>query len=194
MNDGETLYRIHTKGNGTLTAVGISNSVSDITPTRGERARYTFRMSTDDLLVRSGQTHTVASGTEEVYATVTVEDGGTLTIEDGGTLTTTEGQFGELREYADHAGAFAPVETLNNTQRYGEQIPSDADVDSIVLGIEPSQPQQDRSIDGVWGIVTRATDDRVSPLTNRVISLEVQVLAEYSDYADHTAIENDLLA
>jgi hypothetical protein len=189
MPDEQTLWRIHTKSNGSLTAKAATNGPADLNrPTRGETAAWTFRLASEALVVPSGETYTVESGTEEVYSSADID--GTLNVD--GTLTLTEGQFDTLRQLADHAGSFATVQTLNNTQNYREQIPSDASVDSIVVGIEPAQALKDRNVDGVWGIVSNGTDARSAALSRNLFQLEVQVLAEYSEYADHSAIETAL--
>jgi hypothetical protein len=97
-----------------------------------------------------------------------------------------------LQDYIEYAGEFETFENLNGIIRYTEDIPTNADVDSILLGIEPNADLDARNVFGVWGLIKSATDNRPRALTTNHLGLEVLVLAKYSDFADHTAVESEL--
>lgn len=203
-----TSYTILTKNND---IVATFNSADPNSWTRGETATFEFWFGEGDTLTVSG-TYTVESGTAEAYETVTVESGATLTIEANATLQTTEltnngtvnvdgtlviSGDGELearvRNYGDHAGSFATITTLDNTQKYSEQLPSDASVDTIVWGIRPNGELTNENIDGIWGII-ESFDDQRGPALNTVrYQVELRILAEFNEYSDHSALETDRL-
>lgn len=198
MVQSDVSFTIHASTE-TLTAISALNSPSEINNlTRGDTATFTFRFAGDSLtaeslVVETNDTHTVATNTTEIYTQTDVKENGQLNVQENGTLNVTGGDNRDtLQEYADHAGAFASQTTLNNTQLYREQIPTNADIGSIVLGIEPSTTLQNDDIEGIWGIVTGGSDMRNQALSNDQFQIELRVLAEYSEYADHTAISNDL--
>lgn len=176
----------------------------------------TGELTVDGTLTGSGQvnvvstvdTYTVAASTAEIYDTVTVKQyyelviDGTLqanevdnngTIDNNGTLRTvgSGGAISKLLAYDDFAGKYSLLEMLNGIQKYREQIPSDA-VDSIVIGIEPSQTLKNRNITGVWAIIDDITDTRPAALSDTRLEFSVTILAEYSEYDDHSALEADL--
>jgi len=198
MAQSDVSFTIHTEST-TITAKSAVNSPAQLnTVTRGDTAQFTFRvagsgLTADSLVVQSSETYTVSANTTEIYTQTDVKENGQLNVEENGTLNVTGGDNrGELEQYADHAGAFSSLTTLNNTQKFREQIPTDADVNSILLGIEPSQTLKDRGINGIWGLVTNGTDERTSALTNNQYTIELQVLAEYADYSDRQALTTDL--
>jgi len=194
----DLFFTIHTKTE-TLTALFATNAINELNnTTRGETATFTFKFleggESSTLIVESGETYTVNSGDTEIYSYVNVKEDGTVNVEEGGTLNTTGGDNREsLQQYADHAGDFTSVTTLNNVEKFREQLPSTASVDSILLGIEPSQDLQESGIVGKWGLVTAGSDERNSALTNNQYQIEIRIVAEYSEFADHSAVENSRL-
>lgn len=76
---------------------------------------------------------------------------------------------------------------------YDEEIPSSLSIDSLVLGFEPNDELSNQDVFGLWAIVDSGDDTRNRALTNDLMDLGLTVLAEYSDYADHSALESELL-
>jgi len=103
-----------------------------------------------------------------------------------------QSEFNVLRSLADYAGQYAPIPSVNGVQNYLSQLPSRATVNSLLVGIEPDSDLQNQGINGVWGLVDRGADERNQPLSNHAYTLEVRVLSEYSEYADHNAVQSDL--
>jgi hypothetical protein len=181
--------------------------------TIGETRSVNLHFNTlEDLVVSSS--YTVSAGTVEQYDTVTIQDGATLTIESnatlttntvtvesGGTLTQQSGstltEYGnltqQLLEYGKWAGAYAPFTSIDSVEKYEEQFSTArADIDSIVIGLEPSQSLKDRNVRGVWGILDADTDNRPRALSDMQFGIELKILAWYDEYADHAALEADL--
>ena len=104
------------------------------------------------------------------------------------------GDFAELREYLDFADAAAYGTSITSVPYFREQLPSAAPVDSLVLKIVPSADLRGETVDGVWGLVVGGSDDRLPSLTRPRLTLNVFVLAEASEYADHTAVFDALAA
>jgi len=103
-----------------------------------------------------------------------------------------QSEFNTLRSLADYAGQYAPIASVNGVQNYLSQLPTRATVNSLLVGIEPSTDLQNQGINGVWGLVDQGEDARNQPLSTHAYTLEVRVLAEYSEYADHNAVQADL--
>lgn len=194
MAKSDIYWTVRGKSN-TVVADFATNDIAELdNKTRGDTATFELHsMNGETLTVESGETHTISSGETEIYQRVNVLENGTLNIEENGTLIETGGDnLEEMQDYADHAGAFATNVTLNNTQKYREQIPTDADVDSIMIGLEPSDNLKSRGVNGIWGLVTGGSDLRTPALTNPIYSVDIQILAEFSDYDNHAAVESDL--
>lgn len=102
-----------------------------------------------------------------------------------------EAAYESLRDYLDYAGASATGETVTHVPWYREQLPGRASVDSEVVAIIPST---DIDLPGLWGLIVGGEDQTNAPMTNHVIVLDLFVLAEFSEYADHAAVEQDLSA
>lgn len=201
-----TKYTIHTKSNGKFSAE--FNTQGPNTVTRGEGSSYIFQLK--NLVVESGETITIESGDTESYQKVTVLSdselivNGTLntselivdgTVTDNGTINVsggTSGPFDTFRQYGDFAGSFVTNRMLDGTVKYRDQIPTSADVDSLVLGIEPSQELKNAGLIGVWGIVNSVSDERNVALSNKFYGLEMTVLAEFDEYSDHADMETNL--
>lgn len=97
-----------------------------------------------------------------------------------------------VEEFAQWAGSFTTMEMLDNTVKFRDQLPSSATIDSCVLGINPSSDLDNDNIVGVWGLVESIDNQRNQPLTTNRYQFSLTVLAPYSEYADHTAVSNDL--
>lgn len=200
-----TEWYIHTKDFGILTADSVvSNQRHSLT--RGETTELTFSFEgqsttgTPELTVSSGFNKTIAATESEEYTTVTVEQGGSLTVEEDGQITsgvestdaTGEDAWLKAQQHADHAGSYEVLSTLSNKQPYSERLPNNADVSTLAVGIEPSQDLKDKDVTGIWGLVESGQDERNNPLVDYDYTLSLYVLAEYSEYADHTELEADL--
>jgi len=207
----QTWYKIYFDGF-TGYARGVQTNPSAINNrTRGETATFDLSVpgSIGDLFVPSGETYVVASGTVEVFNDVTVA--GTLTVEGtlvvtgtlnstSGTVNVTTGTIDNLSEkvltklldHDRHAGSYTLNDTLDNVQRYKERLPSNPNINSLVVGLEPSGDLSNRNIAGKWGLISNITDSRTRALTNPVVTLEMDILADISEYADVTAVQNDL--
>jgi len=184
--------------------------------TRGDSQSITLRFpgggQLDDLVVTG--TYTVPSGTTETYDVVQIQNGGTLIIEDGASIycnrrdndgtVDNDGLFSigsavlggdawvEMQQTADFGGEYTINESLNSQQRYTERIPSGADVDSLVVGIEPSAELQNNDVTGIWALVDGGTDERNTTLSEWQYTVDVTVLAELSEYSTLTDLENGL--
>lgn len=177
---------------------------------KGDTATYAFVETASKLTIGSGDTFTVESGTTvefsivEVNGTLVVEAGGTLnteridnngTVNNNGTININERyvlEYSEIEAYADYAGNFTISETLNAEQKYTEQF-SSTEIDDLLVGIEPQTELANQEIGGFWGLITNVTDSRNTSLSNGPrMEIEIQVLAPFDEYADHTAVQNAL--
>jgi len=162
----------------------------------------------ETLTVNSGETYTVESGTLEAYnvvdndGTIVVESNATLvvyetfyndgTVQNDGTVKTPQESVGDLFQYDRHAGNYALENTLKNNYYYKERIPTNANIGSLVVGIEPDNSLQSDKIGGVWGLVDNVIDERNPILATPQIGLEVTILAEYSEYNSVSDVQTDL--
>jgi len=207
----QTWYNVYLDGFG-FSAKHVQSDPAEINNrTRGSSTTFNLYVpeNPDDLVVASGETYEVPSGTVQVWNNITVD--GTLTVNGllvvYGTVNSVDGTVNvvggginnlstnpatELLKYGRHAGSYSLTETLNNTQRYKERLPSSPNINSLVVGLEPATDLQKRSVRGKWGLISNVTDNRTRPFTNPVVSLEIDILADYAEYSDVTAIQNDL--
>lgn len=199
-------WLIRTKSNGEFPARFDLSGPSELN--RGGGATFTFEFGgslTDDLVV-SGS-YTIESGEAEMYDNVTVQSGATLTIDgllrcdtvtsDGtvtvnGELIVSDGGYSAFNSYREWAGKYTMSEMLDGTNKYKTQIPTSENIDTLVVGIEPSEDLKNREITGIWGIIDTISDERDKSLSTNRYRFDVTVLGEYSDYNDHTDIETNL--
>lgn len=201
-----TSYKVVTKSGGEFFVP--YNTADPNNWTRGETATFEIEFPTfhDDLVVSDSYT----VGGVEAYDSITVESGGTLTILDGAILQTRaidnngtidnngslinngEDFAAKFNDYVDFAGKYATNDMLNGVTKYRTQIPSSASIASLAWGIEPNQSLQDDNIVGVWGLVDAIQNARNRMPTINRYQVDVLVLAEYSEYSDHSALETDL--
>jgi hypothetical protein len=88
------------------------------------------------------------------------------------------------RELLDWAG-WVTIESAVTQPTYREHLPSDADIDSLVVKIEPADGVQ--SGVGVWGVVM-GREDKTRLAPNAVLVLGVHVLAEASEYSAYSDV------
>lgn len=170
----------------------------------GERARVRLDLSRGDLTV-SGN-YTVAGS--ESYDRITVAEGATLTVPDGSVLVGRQlnvngtldndgtvkiiDSVETLLNYDEYSGNYQTTEMLDGTLRYEENIPDDAAVDSLVVGVEPDNELQSDNIVGVWGLIDNVRDTRPAALTTERVDLSVRVLARFDDYETISDVRNAL--
>jgi len=188
MDYSNTLWKIETVSNGTITARYGTEDLHNMTDGQTSRFLFNFPSKGENLVVPSGETYTVESATEEIYYSADID--GTLNV--NGTLTLTAGTFEQLQEYEQEADNFVRHTTESNNHKYTLQLPSNSSIDSLLVGIQPSQDLQDKNVEGLWGLITGGTDNRNNALTNYDYELEVWKLADYNEYSDTTAVANDL--
>lgn len=206
-----THYILHTEDYGEIYAQYVQTDPESLNNrTRGDTAEFALGIpdeNQDSLVVPSGVTHTVPTGETQVFNTAdidgTVVINGTLviyspidndgTIDNNGTLITRPSEpQGNLLGYDRHAGSYTLSGTLNNTQRYKERLPDTPNVSSLVVGIEPNSNLKDDDIAGKWGLISNVTDSRNRPISNSLITVEIDILADYSEYNNVPAVQNDL--
>lgn len=204
-----TEFTLGTGQNTAIIANGIVSDPSDTnTITRGETATYTFLNALKQLKINSGDTYVVAAGETERYDLVTVdgtlEINGTLecdkldnngTVTGGGTLKVNEKfafELADVEQYSTYAGKYSVTETLGSKQTYNELLPDTADINSLLVSVEPSGDLEAKTINGYWGLIENITDARNRPLTNKQIEMSIQILAPRDEYSDRTAVQTDL--
>jgi len=175
--------------------------------TRGQTATFTFEFG-DSVTTQFNSDYTI-QGTES-FGTVIVPSGVTLTIPSGttlnvdsivvngtldeqGTLNSANGSLFSLNEFVEWGGSYTTQTMLNSVEKYRLQIPDSVGIDSLVVGVEPSQELQDRGIVGVWGLVDRVRNERNQALTTNRYGVEITVLAPIDEYATVSDVETDLL-
>lgn len=201
-------YKIHTKSNGTITAE--ANLSSPNAGVVGQSNTLTFWLESyrGDKTYRSDTT--IGSGSTVKFASVTITSGTTLTV--NGTLEThdltvdgaidvngeviikTSGdtELSTLLEYSEWSGKYETNKMLDGTTKYTERFPSSEGIDSLVLGIEPSSDLINADVNGVWGLVDSISDQRGPTLDTNRVDISITVLAEFSDYTDHSSLESAL--
>jgi len=202
-----TQVTLHSAGGETAVADAVLAPASDWNNiTRGGQVSLTVVDLRPLFVVSAGESETIASGTTGQYTDVIVD--GTLTVDGtlqvadlvvngtldvNGTVDVDEQyapEFEQFKEYREFAGQYNVRETLDGTQRFSETI--DSSLSTLVIGVEPSQDLQDESIPGCWGVVDGISDARNAPLANSRITIDLRVLATYSDYNDISAVTTDL--
>jgi len=108
--------------------------------------------------------------------------------------TTSSSAYSGMLEYLDFADAADYGLTEANVPWYREQLPARADVDSLVVQLEPSSDLSSYDVPGFWGLVVGGDDSRETTLSQERLVLELFVLADAGQYTDHADIESDLAA
>lgn len=100
-------------------------------------------------------------------------------------------RYKNCREYLDYAGAVTVEEAQNYEPAVYENVPAGASKSSLIVDFVPSS-DIDSHIDGLWAAITGGSDASTLPSSGARLEYEVTVLGELSDYADRTAVKNDL--
>jgi len=98
----------------------------------------------------------------------------------------------DVQKYSPYTGDYTITETLISTQKYVEQIDPDAPISTLLVGIKPDTNLSNEDIGGYWGLIQNITDNRNQSLSDTFVTLEIDVLAPFDEYADHTEVQNDL--
>ena len=205
-------YKIHTDKYGTLYAEWVNSDPENINNrTRGGSATFNLHVPQDDKIVPNGTSETIpesafvvtqdlivetdatltVNGTLIVHGTTTVEENGT--INGDGTINTLGVDLhGALLSYDRHAGSYTLSKTLSNTQRYKLRLPASPNINSLVIGLEPATDLQNEKIAGKWGLINNVTDARTQALTNSIVTVEIDILADFVEYSDVTNVEDNL--
>lgn len=109
------------------------------------------------------------------------------------TLTVSTSSYSTLQDYIEYGGSYSLLEAINGEVFYSETIPSSISIDSLVLGFEPSTELSNQNVNGLWALVDGGSDTRNRALSNELMDIDLTILTEYSDYADHSALETGLL-
>lgn len=99
-------------------------------------------------------------------------------------------RYKALRVYGDFAGSASVNLSITGQPTVTERIPSSAAVDSIIVDFVPGA-----SVDherGFWGVIQGVTDATRVPDDAARLELAVTILAEDTEYADRTALKNDI--
>lgn len=167
---------------------GVEGDLPDYT--RGEEITVEFLLW-DSLLDRNDGSATALSG-----GTFGGAGGMTYGGAGGGTYGVNEApesftdRYKDLREYGDYAGAAAHGSSANHTPWYREQLPPGAPVDTIVVQVTPGPGIE--TANGFWGLILETTDNTALMENYARITFRFKMLAEASEYATHSDIENDL--
>lgn len=155
-----------------------------------------------EVIVPAGETLTVNGTLETEAITIngTVDGTGEIDIQDFD-RTPTDGvvdvnekytlELEDVNKFAPFAGKYSIAETLSANQFYRENIDT-TEIDTLLVGVEPDTDLQDNDIRGYWGLIDRIQDNRNQPLGTIRVGLDITVLAPYSDFNDHTDVQNSL--
>lgn len=186
-------WTVQTKNNGVIIADAMLGELPSYT--RGDRTTVTLLFDGSTFGARSatgftfGNDPVTNNGGTDTAATWGGANGATY----GGVVDDETERYRQLRDFGDYAGAAATGTSQTHVPWYREQLPSSAPVDSEVVALEPAPAIAD-TVPGFWGLIVDVTDETRPTLTGHTLALELVVLAERGEYADHTALENDLAA
>jgi len=203
----DTTVTLHLAGGETAVADGVFAPISEWNSiTRGSSVSLTVVNLNPLLQIDTGESEIIGAGTTAQYSEVVVDGvltvDGTLQVDDlsvngtlnaNGTVDVDEQyavEFDDLKQYREFAGQYNIRETIDGTQRFSETI--DSSLSTLVIGVEPSRDLRDSGIPGCWGVVDSISDARNAALTNSRITIDITVLATYSDFADISAVTTDL--
>lgn len=199
-------YTLHTKSNGTITAVGNQEPPNSIVV--GDTYTYSFYDGFRKGDHIYAQDATIETGESVKYDTVTVQEGVTLTI--NGTLTckqintngtvTVNGTLNVVQPdeltildtYREWGGKYTTNRMIDGTVKYKDRFPTSVGIDSLVIGVEPSADLKANNVNGLWGIISSITNQRNATLNVDRYAIQIFALAPFDDYADVTSVENAL--
>ncbi len=108
------------------------------------------------------------------------------------TYTTAVDRYDRLKEYLRYAGYATTSRTLGSAYFTEPLDFTEADVDTLLVPIWPHDDIDQAR--GVWGVITGGDDSTEIFGALARISVDVFVLAEYSDYATETDVRNEFEA
>lgn len=207
-----TEVELITGPNTSLLATFTVSSPSEINAAnRGENISYELLNTLTKLTVASGETLTIDLGETQRHTRVTIEDNATLvvngtlqcdelvvqgTLDNNGTVEVSDKydfEYAEIEPYATFAGKYSLQETRDTTQKIFSNVPDDASIDTLIVGVEPSQELQNGDIRPYWCAVDNVTDSRNTALSDGPrITIELTMLARFSEYSDFATAKQNL--
>lgn len=97
-----------------------------------------------------------------------------------------------LLEYGEWAGKYETSTMLDGTEKYTDRIPPGDNIDTILVGIEPSDDLQNNNVPAFYGVIDSISDSRNPTLDTDIVDISLTMLAAYDDYADIDAAVTDL--
>lgn len=168
-------WRIRTKNSGVIVAdYAVDDSIPEYA--RGESMTMTFKFNDGTFAYSEG-----------VGAKWGRAEWGRFQYASADVSRSAVSRYRALRDFGDFADAAAYGMDRDHIPWYREQLPSSAPYDSQVVALEPGR---DLSVlPGLWALIIGVTDQSSPTLAYHKIELELWVLAERDEYADHAAVE-----
>ncbi|UBF23385.1 hypothetical protein HATV-3_gp35 [Haloarcula tailed virus 3] len=175
-----------TRGETATIEVNIPNSSDDLVVDADETIASDEVVQHNDVTIQSGVTLTVNG---ELYAN-TIRVNGDLVV--NGTVTTYGSIIELLNDFDNYAGSVATQEMLDGTIKYKEQLPVGAPVNSLLIGIKPSDDIRSQGVAALWGLVTDVVDTRPRALSINRFEIEVTVVSTFDEYATRSDVTSNL--
>lgn len=99
-------------------------------------------------------------------------------------------EYNAMLEHLEFTDTVTVDQSLTGVPRVSEEFPTRAPISTQIFEVTPGSDVVD--LEAFWGIITAGTDNSKPPDGVRQVSLEMAFLADAGEYADRTALENDL--
>lgn len=94
-----------------------------------------------------------------------------------------------LIDLIDASGGASVTLDRDGVAAYTETLRPNAEVNTLLVEVTPNGIAE---MDGVWAVVTGGSDDTEIIGAQAILEIEITVLARHGEYADRTAVENNL--
>jgi len=175
-----------TRGETASIEVNIPNSSDDLVVSSDRTIEADETLQFDSVTVQSGVTLTVNG---ELYANSLTVDGDIVV---NGTVLVFGPLLDILTDFDSYAGSFATQEMLDGTVKFKEQLPPDAPVESLLVGIKPSTNIRNQEVAALWGLVTDVVDTRPRALSINRLEIEVTVVSTFDEYESRSDVTTNL--
>jgi len=99
-------------------------------------------------------------------------------------------RYRDVREYTRWAGRYVITDAIDGTPRISEHTPSNANVDSIIVKLEPGSEVD--ATPGLWVALDDVDDQTRYVQDTARIGIRLTVLARGDQYADRQALKDDI--
>lgn len=171
-------WTFETKNSGLITAIFANGDIPQYR--RGKTMSMTFKFQRSKTSLSSPATSAEYGDAEF----------GVSEFSSGGGKSERANPFQSVLEFDDYTDSISVQSTISGSGFYGERLPEKSTYDTNLVAVKPGDGITD--FPGFWAIIIGVDDRTEENLLHPYAEIRFFVLAELSEYKDHSDVESEL--